>query len=650
LIKRAFNNLDSETWRSLSIVLSAMALWLLTHPYTGFDFHDTRIYTVLALHWLSPEAYARDPFFMFGSQDSLSLFSPIYGTLIKWLGLSFATMFILLSGAFLWLLAAVQLANRLLDHPLARATSILSMTVIALNFSPNGNTFFLNEAFATARSWAFPLGALAIGVWLGKNKSLAWGLALVTLLIHPLIGIFVITVGFVLQLPDRLGLLAALLSTMLLVVAGVSKLGVFSWFDPLWVDFIREHARDVLVGKRGEARYDAALFYLSLCCLAARTTTDNTARRLYLWVALLSGTGFAVAMFASYWAPAKLLVQAQLWRGMWLAALLSPFAALQIFFFLWRYRHRSLGGDDAWYASASVWIALGGTALLLMLTEIRGCVLSVVCFLGWFSSRHLSTSLSWLQSHVPFLRVAMGGLILLALPRFWVEQQIVAGTLGFPQWPAAPEWFLALLWGIGGPGFIALAGLFVYANRSASLVASICLLVVASSVWDTRTERDIKWAAQMDSGSRGELGRLIKPGDVVLWGRRMPVRAWYELGTAHYASPTQAVGFVFSLAKAEELLRRTALIRAAHALEQDEKGQEFLAREEEHNPDAIFGFFVPISKSAIMKLCQDAQLDWVIVDANQASTTDVAVVYDAIEKQYVEAHSCARYRALGAQG
>ena len=66
MIKRVFPFYADGAWyASVSLVLSAMALWLFTHPYTGFDFHDTRIYTILALHWLAPDAYARDPFFMF---------------------------------------------------------------------------------------------------------------------------------------------------------------------------------------------------------------------------------------------------------------------------------------------------------------------------------------------------------------------------------------------------------------------------------------------------------------------------------------------------------------------------------------------------------------------------------------------------------
>lgn len=635
---------------SLNVVLGALALWLLTHPYTGFDHHDTRIYSVLALHWLNPDAYARDPFFMFGSQDSLSLFSPLYGTLIKFFGLGAASKIVLLSGAIVWLAAAILLARQLLSHPLARIVAVLAMMVLMQNYSPNGETFVLNEYFATARSWAFALGALALGLWLSERPGAAWGLAVSTLLIHPLIGIFVIAVGLLWRLPDRIGFVLVLMASILLAGLAMSQRGPFVWFDPVWLEFIREHARDVLVGKQGRARYDAVLFYLSLCFLAARVSSDTRIRRFYLWAGLVSAGGFAAATLASHVAPSQLLVQAQLWRSVWLVALLSPFAAAQVFFSLWYRGNQALPLPAlTWFRRSNTWLALGGVALLFMLPEHQGMLLAIVCLLRWLASDHLARALDWLQVHVRFVRMAVLGLLLLGLPVYWVEQQILMGSIGIPAWPEAPVWLGVLVRGGYGPGFVVVAALLLYGQRKVCLFAALLLFLFALATWDTRTEKDLAWGRHIANGERGgPLGALIKPGEVVLWSRRMPVRVWYDLGTAHYASPTQAVGFVFSRAKAEELLRRTALIRSAYAMETGREADAAVMSEQSENPDAIFGFSVPHSATAIRQLCQDVALDWVVVEAGQAYDAAVPTVYDAIGKASLAAHPCAYYRVRSA--
>ena len=70
---------------SIALLLVGMALWLASHPYLGI-WHDARVYTIMALHWLDPVPFARDPWFMFGSQSDLSLFAPLYGSVVGWLG------------------------------------------------------------------------------------------------------------------------------------------------------------------------------------------------------------------------------------------------------------------------------------------------------------------------------------------------------------------------------------------------------------------------------------------------------------------------------------------------------------------------------------------------------------------------------------
>ena len=624
----------------LALMLLAAALWFLTHSYVGFDYHDTRIYTVLALHWLHPEAYARDPFFLFGSQDSLSLFSPLYGSLIKFMGIDLAGKLILLVGLAAWLLAALLLARVLLTQPLAQATAVLAMAVCAQNYSPNLSTFVINEPFATARSLAFPLGALAFAMGLRGRLHIALLLATAALLIHPLLGIWVFAVGLLWKLPTRYGAGLTVLCVLLVSGFGLSGWGPFAWFTPEWVDFIRTYARDVMVGGQGGPRYDAVVLYLGLLLLAARMVDSAAVRRFYLCAALVSGAGFVATLLCSYWLPAKLLIQAQLWRSMWVAALLSPFAAAQIFFTSWHWR--SAGETDfPWHRSVAPWLALAGLTLLLMFPDHAGILLAPVCAYAWCgSARWLSTSLAWLERHVSYVRICTVLIVALALPAYLIEQQIQADSIGRPYIDGVSSWVAFLVKGGGGPGFLILAALSLFVSSLLRLFPILLLCLLCAWGWDVRDGKEMQWVDQISRGERGELGRLIQPGQVVLWGQRMPIRAWYELGTAHYAGPTQAVGFVFSTDKAVELLRRRDRVRDAYAQELALGYKDMEASPYDAELEGVFSFRMPRTVVGVQHLCRDPELDWVVIDKPISHDPVAVMVFDSLVGVSIAAYRC----------
>lgn len=90
-----------------------LALWFFSHPYQGI-WDDGVFYAVQALARLRPEVYGKDLFFLYGSQDEFTLFSPIYAAFIRLFGLDRAMPLILLSGYALWFGSTMLLAGRLL--------------------------------------------------------------------------------------------------------------------------------------------------------------------------------------------------------------------------------------------------------------------------------------------------------------------------------------------------------------------------------------------------------------------------------------------------------------------------------------------------------------------------------------------------------
>jgi hypothetical protein len=91
-------------------IFGLAAVWLFAHRYFGIQ-HDGLFYAVQALAHNSPEAFERDIFFAFGSQDDYSLFSRIYARLIAWLDLSGAGLAGLVAAQLAWAAAAAAIAR-----------------------------------------------------------------------------------------------------------------------------------------------------------------------------------------------------------------------------------------------------------------------------------------------------------------------------------------------------------------------------------------------------------------------------------------------------------------------------------------------------------------------------------------------------------
>lgn len=598
----------------LAVFLAAFLLWVLNHPMLSIDNHDARIYSILALHWLTPDAYARDPFFLFGSQDSYSLFSPIYGLLIREFGLTIAAALILLTGGLLWCLAALFMAKGLALSRWTAVIAVLASAVLSINYSPNGQTFVLNEGFATARSIAFPLGALALAACL-RGRLLPAGLfAASASLIHPLIGIWALGVVLIWHLSARqiTGLLGA--AILLLLALMLAEVGPFARFDTEWEHLLRTHTWDVFVAEPAQMRWHGYLLMVLALYAASLHAGAAMAGRLYRRALLVAAMALLAAMFASLAWPSRIVIQAQLWRGMWLAAYLMPFALCHLLMLSMAFL-RPVDGKWPW---ASI-------AFLTVLFMLRDAFLYVLLFwcLSLLFLRHSSggnylyrflervqafTAMPWM----PFLAT---GLLVVALPNFWAELGLLGGA-SVLELPIPLQLVGLIFYGGAGFGFALMAWLLVrYGHKSAAAMLLLFLLLFAFAHWDMRNERDRQWEAYAAFGRNDVLTEHIKPGEVVLWDERLPLNAWYELRTAHYASPAQAIGIVFSREKTFELLARVARIRAAYA-------HEHGTQVEPH----AFAFRSPAG-SGIPLLCQDPELDWLVVPLSGAPVLpEVAVV------------------------
>lgn len=632
----------SEQIATATLLLCAFLLWLINHPLHGVDYHDAIIYTALALHALDPAAFSRDPFFMFGSQDSFSLFSALYAPLIDRFGITVAAASVLLLGGVLWCIAAIAMARSLMGRIWPAAMAVLLTAVLCANYSPNGATFQLNEGFATARVLAFSFGALAMALLVSGHRYAAWAFAVLSSLLHPLIGVWSVLVMVLFLLPPRPRYVLCAIGGVAFALMMVSELGPFQRFDDAWEKVLRDGTHDLFVNPPDEMRWrDHAVQLLTLLLVALHLDVREPAQarlaRFYRVVALVAGAGFVASLLASWYWPSRIVIQAQMWRSMWLAAYLAPFAACHL---LWHLRESLRPPQGGW-----PWLLTAVLALIFLLQFALVYVLLawlLMCLTGMRAISGAGLASLHARRWLPWLSLA---LVSLALPNFVAELSLLEGRLELPFTLNVPLLAGFLLHGGVGAGAALLAlGLHRYGSRPWLLASLLVLVVAALMHWDLRNMRDKQWEARAAFGADDELTKLIRPGEVVLWEGRMPVNVWYELRTANYASPIQAIGMVFSREKTFELLARAQHVRAASAYESGESAPA-------QNGASPFSFEVPKGKG-IPLLCRDAQeLDWVIVQLRVPPEIkgwhSVADPYEpSTGRAY--AFACAQFRTPGA--
>lgn len=634
-----------EPGRAWAVLMLAVALWCLNHPYVGMFEHDARVYSLLAWHWLSPEAFARDPFFLFGSQDRYSAFTPIYGSLAALVGLPNAALIVSALGGGLWVVAAVVVARGLLDDRRCQVFAILLCAVASLNYSPNGNTFLLNEAFPTARSIAFPLGALALGMAMHGCLRTAAALAIAGCALHPLLGIWPLLMIMAQGISDRMLVFAGTAALVLIGGLHIVGLGLFQRLDPAWESIIRHSSIDIFVGPWGTARLNATLAWLSLLLWAARLAGES-AGRWYRLGALVGACGFLAAQLASYHYPAILIVQAQLWRAMWVVVFLGIFALAGIFDRAWRGKHR-------------IWWAIGG-----LLAVICSDWLGVILFAGWmvFQSRlrrHVVAIGRYVDAQAGRLAwLLLGGLLLAVVPGYVQDLSILGNGLAQSAQSGFSVLDGLLLAGGFGVGAMLWAGLLTsHVPVRLLLVLSAALLVFALYHWDQRLGKYRAWEHLHDAPHPPMFGGAIRPGDVVLWPGSMPQRVWHELGTANYGSSDQVIGGVFSREKTFEMLRRRQRLAVASLAESwplsAAEAAALLDRYERLTGDKLdatgnlhqsYKRPVSLTGPGMLYACEDPALDWVVSD--QALPQNMLSPVSATGQPGLWLYSCTALRAV----
>ena len=518
-------------------MLVAAIYWFSCYRYGGI-WRDAIIYTLLAAHRLAPMAYDKDLFFIFGSQDSYSLYTPLFAQLVDWLGVDIANQTVVLAGGMLWILALVWLARGMFGDSPPFYMAVLACVVFRFSYEPNFATFTLNENFATARVIAIPLGVMAIA---SANADQHWRTAFLSLfatILHPLLGIWAVLLAISTRLPDKLLVLGiVVVGLALLFGATMTNMPSFQLMDPAWIEDVRHTSPEVFVEYWGTFNLDRFLFWMAALWLGGHAGSPRF-RRLYLVAALLVAWAVFLSQLCSYWFPVRLVMQIQPWRALWIAVVLGVFALADA---SWRLVSTNQKKNGLWLLFATV--------VLESFKEVSGALLVVmVAGVTFYVYRPVRDSIDGLLARHRLLTLFVVTVAaLIVLPTYWLMVTMDGLMLTASELDLAPA-LQGFVFGGGGLIFIFWAWLLnrSWGRKGVFLIGIPCLIYVIS-VWDMRSPALKKMEANYVVGKNAKHVFLnhIRSGDVVAWADH-PLQIWFQLGTAAYSNSEQASGIVFS--------------------------------------------------------------------------------------------------------
>lgn len=597
------------------LMAAGAALWLLNHPYGGI-WHDARIYTLSALHWLNPAPFSEDPWFQDKAADGLTLFIHLYGMAIKLLGVSNGAIFIVLAGAGLWLGATYWLCTAWFER---RAASFifLALSAISLTYCLGQPMLVLSEAFATARLLAIPFSIAGLVATTQGRFWLGIFLQLLGMLFHPLISVWGLMTIVLSRLSDRIVFALVALGAALVVVLYLNPMDIpaFRIMDAEWQAMVRGTAVIVFDEMWPKLAINDALWWFS-ALLFGGLFGQAGIRRLYQVVGLVAALALLVSLVTSYFLPVVFLLQAQLWRALWLAVVVGFVAAM----------------DIGWVAVRAGTIGKGLAALLALTFLFRDWGGGLVLFLFYIVWSTASDKMSRFLVLKPLATAKMtwamvAVAVAACLPDILMDIWIIAGmertsALGLLDDYGNKALAIASYTVVPFLFWVCLTQQGMHRHFRRSMFISLCLILLTTGMyWDRRSSTRQQIEARYRVGGNHEMfSGLITPGRQVYW-QGNALRVWFDLGTASYVSSEQAIGIVFSRKRMAEVRHRLERVLLMEQLPQSDGDLHEMAIKymSEHGISNSAPLDLHtyernslLTKSGVQALCLDPELDFVI--------------------------------------
>lgn len=617
------------------LLLLILAIWLLAHPHQGLR-HDAIFYAGQALFHLQPERYGHDLFFLYGSQDDFTLFTPLYAALIDLLGLPAAMILLLVAGYVLWAGGAAFLAGRVVRGFPFWLGLVL---IFALpGYYATGILLRYAEPFLTPRLVAEGLTLLSLALLLAERRSSSFALLLAALAMHPLMALAGIGfAGFYLlkDHPRTVPAVAALGAALVLLLAFL-QIGpcarLLAAMDKEWFEISFVRSPFIFWDGWKLADWNRVLFAFSLL-LAAGSAAQGRVRRAFLSALAAGAAGVTLFWLGTSLFHNVLLIQLQTCRWLWLSQFFASLAAAWLI-------------DGFWSEDRTCRLLLLGFLTAWLLLDYTGGGLAVLsCALFIWHTR------SGKKSTLPEAATHLLSLLPLGAAAWWLRAPWREAAALFPEATGASMISLefALAWGImffmAGGGILALPcflAVWRYGSEQRKIIhltvtgGILLLLALALLTWDRPNKWNRVYLPRLLQDPIPVFSRLIPEKATVYWEEDLKM-TWFVLGRASYASFHQLAGLAFNRQTAMEGKRRMDRLAplgtrdSVFAWRRPEWGEEALPR----SPQTDL--------KALVHVCHDPALDFVVLSGNFAQGV-IAQHLERLTGKYFYLYDCAELR------
>lgn len=529
-----------------AMALCAVTIWVLQHPYGGVV-HDSTLYALFALTRVHPDL-ASDIFLRFGSQDSYTLFTPLYTAAIAEFGLERAAALLTLIFQCGLLLGAWALGRRFMP-PLAATLGVALLLAVPGEYG-SADFFHIIEGFLTPR---LPAEALVVGGLAAGLSQRYWTAAFcvaAAMTLHPIIGCAgaaMLILTFVGARHPKL-LAAAGAVALLAAVATVMAVTPLGRLQGAWMLTVRSTSGYLFIGGWHTNDWSRIAVPLAILTIGMLNGTAPLLRRVCAAALVMVACGLLITVIFCDLLHVSIFVSAQTWRWLWLADLIAFVLTPAIAADCWR---RGDSGRIAILVLLSAWIFRGTPTTLYLLPLAIACA---------------AVPDRW-TTHRNWRLIFLGACLLVGL----AAVLDLSDRLSYlPARDASVSVLAQRARSVCGDGVMpvmALIGAWLLLRRSESIarVAAVATLAVLTCgallplAWGEWTNAHYT----PELASRFESWRAAIPARAeVLWPDT-PIGSWYLLERPSYWSMHQAAGAIFSQEKALFIQHRTDVVAKA---------------------------------------------------------------------------------------
>lgn len=530
----------------IALCAAAIALWIATLGYSGI-FHDASLYTLQALGRLHPELLQNDLYLRFGSQDRFTFFSPLYATLIAWLGLEPAAALLTLLSHLGLFVATAFVARQLLPARWV-LLSVALLIAIPSEYGP-GSIFHTLEPFITPRLAAEALALAAVAALLAKRYFLVPAFLLAALLLHPLMATAGVAMVIALTVAIPRPRLAAALVAVAAVGLAVAAVAVPSLrTDDAWRLVILDRMGYVFLTEWAVESWTRAFIPAVALTVGVLVMPPSRTRQVAVAAILIGLGGMVLTLYGADLLQLTLVTQSQPWRWLWLTNTLMVLMLPLIFSACWERGH---AGRATVFALIALWLFRNDAYSIVLIPMVLG--------LAALSRTENSMSASARMLYFGAAAAAAFGLV-------WniANNVMSAGTVNEAGSLSTPVTFFRSISLDGVMPVAAVALVWMLASGISGRIAKtivagattlICVSLIPLAVKEWTNQRYSQ--ATFDSFASWR-ARIPVGAEVLYMGN--PTDAWILLQRPAYLSVHQTGSALFSRAAALEMERRDLVL------------------------------------------------------------------------------------------